>query len=88
MRYKKLFPVWLGFEICTNNGDFISKIKCLLSLGMDLAFYEHSRGRLSFLILIFKVIIALFFLIIGWIESLRSTMGGMGMGGSINSPGT
>ena len=47
MRYKKLFPVWLGFEICTNNGDFISKIKCLLSLGMDLAFYEHSRGRLS-----------------------------------------
>ena len=48
MRYKQLFPVWLGFEICTNNGDFISKIKCLISLGMDLAFYEHSRGRLSF----------------------------------------
>ena len=55
---------------------------------MDLAFYEYSRGRLSFLILIFKVIIALFFLIIGWIESLRNTMGGMGMGGSVNSAGT
>ena len=48
MRYKQLFPVWLGFEICTIDVDFISKIKCLLSLGMDLAFYKHARGRLSF----------------------------------------